>query len=196
MPHIDCYYEKQALIGDSHECGDTAVILHDTDMCFIALIDVLGHGPKAAKLASVIQTYLKTNCRNDLVVLLQELHEHIKGSRGCVVFIGRLEISTGTFSYTGIGNINAKWFAMNDATTLLCRDGIVGYSMATPRLTTIQLVPPDIIILTSDGVHSHINLFEYPELLHGNAQEIVREILLNFSKENDDASCLVLRYLR
>ncbi|WP_027183094.1 SpoIIE family protein phosphatase [Desulfovibrio inopinatus] len=196
MPHIDSHCANLALSGNPNESGDAGVIIADEDTCFIALIDVLGHGPKAAELASVVQDYLRAHNRENLDVLVQELHTHIKRSRGCVLFVGRLEIASGWFSFTGIGNINAKIFTMGDHRTLLSRDGIVGYSMATPRLTRVQITPRDVIILTSDGVRSHLNLFERPELLRGNAQNIAQQILSQFSKENDDASCLVLRYLK
>jgi len=187
---------KTALTGEVSECGDTGVIVQDDETCFIALVDVLGHGKDAATVAAVAEAFLAENCRKPVADLMQGLHERLKGSRGAVAFLGRLDLATGDFRFAGIGNISAKVFGTDDPRRLMSKDGVVGYMMSTPREQILRLIPRDIVMLCSDGVREHFDILEHPGLLRGSAENVVENMLSQLSKGDDDASCLVMRVLK
>ena len=80
--------------------------------------------------------------------------------------------------------------------SLLSKDGVVGYMMSTPREKSVRLLPRDIVVLCSDGVREHFDLYEHPGLLSGDAAAISGAVLDQLTKGGDDASCLVLRCLK
>jgi len=196
MPNADCHCRKRSMPGEEPACGDAGLIVADEAACFVALLDVLGHGPEAADVAGVAEAYLAGHCREPLTELMQGLHERLKGSRGLVAFLGRFELATGLFRYVGIGNIAARVYGPDDPVSLVSKDGVVGYMMSTPREKSVQLLPRDILVLCSDGVREHFDLYDHPGLLSGDAAAISGAVLDQLTKGVDDASCLVLRCLK
>ncbi|GAB6038473.1 hypothetical protein JCM15519_30320 [Fundidesulfovibrio butyratiphilus] len=191
-----CHCVKSALTGAPDECGDIGVIREGPDACFVALVDALGHGVAAAEVAALAEAFLAANPARELDALMNGLHDHLKGSRGAVAFLARLDLSTGELRYCGVGNITAKIFGADDPVRLISRDGIVGYMMSTPREGSHALGPGDILMLCSDGVRDHFELFDHPGLLRGQARDIAENVLQALSKGDDDASCLVMRVSR
>lgn len=188
-----CHLMKTALTGSPDECGDTGVIVQGPDTCFVALVDALGHGPPAAETAAPAEEYLKSNSALELADLMNGLHERLKGTRGAVAFLARLDLATGELRHCGVGNISAKIFGPDEPVRLSSRDGIVGYMMSAPRVASHTLAPGDILMLCSDGVRDHFELFDHPGLLRGQAQEIAENVMTALSKGDDDASCLIMR---
>jgi len=194
MESIDLGMCYQAMLGPESECGDIAVMKQYDNQCFIALIDVLGHGSVARKIALSAQDYLEENYKSMLIELMNGLHQHLKGTRGAVVAMCHLDILTGELTYVGMGNITVRIFSVKP-TRLTPKDGIVGYKMTNPRIINIKLHPKDIILMYSDGIKEHFDIFECAGLLKEDAQDIAIGILTQFGKKNDDESCVVLKYL-
>ncbi|EKO40523.1 MAG: Stage II sporulation protein E (SpoIIE) [Solidesulfovibrio magneticus str. Maddingley MBC34] len=196
MPRADCCCLVRGLPDEYPACGDVGVLVVDTEAAFVALVDVLGHGREADALATEIAAFLRDKSGGELPEVMQALHEHLKGSRGAVAFLGRLDLPTGLFAYVGIGNISAKVFGPQPALRLGSRDGIVGYMMGTPKLQSVRIAPRDIVLLCSDGIRDNFDPLEFPGIFRGEASDIAETVLQTLAKGNDDASCLVLRYLR
>lgn len=194
MADIDLGMCYRAMLGPEWECGDIAVVKHYDNQCFIALIDVLGHGSAARKIALLAKGYLEDNYKGVLIELMNGLHKHLKGTRGAVAAMCHLNILTGELTYVGMGNITVRIFGVKP-TRLTPKDGIVGYRMTTPQMLNIKLHPEDIILMYSDGIKEHFDIVECAGLLKEDAQAIARGILKQFGKKNDDASCVVLKYL-
>lgn len=194
MESIDLGMCYKAMLGPEWECGDIAVMKQYDNQCFIALIDVLGHGSAARKIALSAKSYLEYNYKGMLTELMNGLHEHLKGTRGAVAAMCHLDILTGELTYVGMGNITVRIFGVKP-TRLTPKDGIVGYRMTTPKMIKIKLHPEDIILMYSDGIKEHFDIVECAGLLKEDSQDIASGILKKFGKKNDDASCVVLKYL-
>ncbi|MBF0230772.1 MAG: SpoIIE family protein phosphatase [Desulfamplus sp.] len=193
MAKIDFHIAKRSLTGWEDECGDTGVAVVSDDQCFVALVDVLGHGKEAYDVALIAEKYLLENYHLNLIEIIKGLHEHLKGTRGAVAALCRINLNDGVLLYSGIGNINTRVLSSRNL-ILMPRDGIIGYMSSSPKERQLKLYSGDTLILTSDGVKEHINFGDYPELLKGSANEIANNMLDLFSKGNDDSSCIVLRY--
>ena len=193
MPQIDCHLEKSPMTGWENECGDTGVIKVYDNSCFFALIDVLGHGKDAHQVAILAENYLLDNHRRDLVDMMKGLHLHLKGTRGAVAALCRLSLADGKMQCVGIGNITTRLYGTAPG-SLVPRDGVIGYTMPTPKVQHAKLYPGDVIILSSDGVKEHFDPVFYPDLLKGSARKIASCLIELLGKKNDDASCIVLRY--
>ena len=195
MYKIDFHLRERALTGMDDECGDIGIVRVCGSECFMALIDVLGHGKAAFDIAVRAKSWLLDHYQlyPDLVALMKGLHAHLKGSRGAVATLCRLNLATGVLTYSGIGNISMRLFGRTHQ-RFLSKDGIVGYVMSSPMEKQGLLHPGEILVLSSDGIKEHFNVDDFPELLMGRAEEITARFFDLLGKNSDDASCIVLRY--
>jgi phosphoserine phosphatase RsbX len=194
VPDADCYMVRIPLTGRDDECGDAGVIEAREGERFLALVDALGHGRSAHEVAIRAVEHLKRNCHEDLVALLAGLHECLKGSGGAVAACCRLQLATGELRCAGMGNITVRVLGPRAARFVL-RDGILGHMISSPREETSALLPGDVLILHSDGIQEHFAAWECDALLTNAVETIAAGLVCRYGKRNDDASCIVLRYL-
>jgi negative regulator of sigma-B (phosphoserine phosphatase) len=194
MSKVDYYLVKRALTQRETECGDTGVIKEFDGQCFLALVDVLGHGSEAYTVALGAQKWLEQNYRQELIDVMDGLHAWLRGTRGAVAALCRLDVNTGKLIYVGIGNITVRVFGPRNS-RFVSRDGIVGYRMSTLKEQTLKLFAGDVLVMHSDGIKEHFELSKSPGILTGTAKSIAVGLLNQFGKRNDDASCIALRYL-
>jgi len=175
------------------ECGDTAVVKRIDDRLFLGMVDVLGHGREAYEVAEACKRFLEDHCDEPLVKLLQDLHQHIKSSRGAVAGLSVLETESDTLKFVGIGNITARTLGAKPG-RLISRSGVVGYMMPTPREESLTLSDGDILLIYSDGVKSHFEIEDWPQMRTSSAATLAHDIINLFGKDTDDAACIALRY--
>jgi serine phosphatase RsbU (regulator of sigma subunit) len=173
--------------------GDAVVIQPLDQGLFVAIVDVLGHGPEAHELTQVINTYLARYGTSDVSGLMTRLHQHLKGTRGAAVGLCAIDAATGRIDYAGIGNTAMRRFGKAE-TRLVSQDGVLGQNMRTPRPQTLQLEPGDLIVLYTDGVSNRFTADDYPGVLHHAPKEVASNIIQRFGKDYDDAACIAVRY--
>lgn len=193
MKKVESAIALRALLGDIKECGDIGFAHQDDNSCFLALIDVLGHGAEAHQVGLRAIEYLQNNYGKQISDILVGLHEHIRGSRGAVVAIVYLDIETGKLTYTGIGNITIRILGVR-ATRMVLKDGIVGYGEIKPKTQELSLLPGDILLMHSDGLKEHFDVYECQDLLTESVEDIANGLINRYGLRNDDSSCVVLKY--
>jgi len=193
MKKIEYAIKLRALLWDISECGDLGYIKEYNNKCFICLIDILGHGRNARRVAIDAEKYLEENYQCQLVDIMTGLHMHIHGTRGGVVLMCLLDIPTGKIQYTGIGNITGRIIGINQ-NRMLSKDGIVGFESIHPVIQECHLLDGDLLLLYSDGIIDHFNLLEHLELFIGDTETIVNKVINTLGKKTDDASCIALKY--
>ena len=184
----------KALQGD--QCGDSGITLEQKGILLCAVIDGVGHGPNAAIAAVTAKNYIEANSEATLTEILQGVHEVLKSTQGAVACLCRIDLKSGQLSMAGIGNITCRIFRGLDSERLLSREGILGYMVSTPREHRRKLDNAALLLMHSDGVREHFELFEYPDLLKGNAASVAARVVDTLGKNNDDASCLAVRFFR
>ena len=93
---LDFYLAKRPLPGHKEsECGDIGLIREFEQKVFIGLADVLGHDRDARRIAITIERYLEKNYRKDLIEIIQGLHVKILRTRGAVIAVCLLDVTTG-----------------------------------------------------------------------------------------------------
>ena len=190
---IDFHIEKKALTGKPDECGDTGFIKAYDNFCFLSLVDVLGHGKAAAQVALLSKEYLVHNYTKQLIEIINGMHVCLRGTRGAVAAACRLDIDTGVLQYSGIGNIHLRLFGTREE-TLVTKDGVIGYMMASPVQAQTRLIPGDILVMTSDGIKAHFDPNAYPGITTGHAKDICHNFITHLGKGSDDVSCIALRF--
>lgn len=190
---IDHAIAIRALLRDLTECGDTGMVLKCENRYFIALVDVLGHGAEARKIAAMAEECLRNSQGDDVREVMMSLHQALSGSRGAVASICSLDADTGKLTYTGIGNITTRIMGIKSA-RLVPKDGIVGFGSIRPQVREIFLMSGDTVILHSDGIREHFDMLDWPELYMDSAEKIAWGILQRYGDKGDDASCIALKY--
>ncbi|MCI5212244.1 MAG: hypothetical protein D3910_26460 [Candidatus Electrothrix sp. ATG2] len=193
MTDLEYHLTKFALLGSENECGDTGLIIERDKECFFALVDILGHGQEAHEVAELAEEYLQHHYGEPLLVIMQGLHDTLKGTRGGVAAIGRLDRRTGNLELVGIGNITVRIIGAQ-ATRFIMGDGIIGYIMSTPKKISTRLYSGDLLLLYSDGIKEFFDPDAIPGLLTHRIEEITDLIIQQFGKNNDDTSCIALRF--
>jgi len=175
-------------------CGDAAVIkkYENRTRCF--LFDALGHGREAWKSAELCISLVNDSNIIDFVALAKLIHNGIKAKRVRGVVAGFCEIdhSAQKMEYLAMGDISIRIFGPN-RTTLVSFPGIIGEVYRTPFVRKTDVFPGDIIVLNSDGIRNSVAENEIQKFLSGSAEETARQIVTNFRRETDDASCIVLK---
>jgi len=173
--------------------GDGALILDIPAYKFLALWDVSGHGKEAHELSTKVEGVVRYNCEKPPPILLHDLHEKFRGTRGLGAVIARLSLGTGWVEYEGIGNSALLHLHERGMRRLPLQEGVIGYQIRTPKLDRFQLHQGQSLIMHSDGIRTMRD--ELTVFQNTSAAQIAKKILSDFrSKQADDASCLVLRY--
>lgn len=190
---IDYYaYIKPKMTPE--KCGDTGLFIIEGNVLLFALLDVLGHGATAYKVAEKARIYLESNFNQDLVSVMKNLHQHLLGTIGLVGNLASLNLEDGTLSYVGIGNVRAKVYG-NERFSFVNRDGIVGYRMPEPKLKIVQINRGDSILMFSDGISNRdILLEEDLGFFNDSAKSTTTRIVTEMGNKNDDKACLIVKY--
>jgi len=173
--------------------GDAAVVRRLESGCFAAIVDVLGHGPDAHRVAAVVERFLGKHGSGDVAGLMQQLHELLRGGRGAAAGMCAIDSSSGRLSYVATGNTVLRCFGANER-RLVSQDGVIGQNMRTPRLQSLQLEPGDVVLLYTDGVRDRFTSEECPAVFHSDVDELAQTVVDRFGKDHDDAACVALRY--
>lgn len=172
--------------------GDGAFVEKNSEHLFLGIIDGAGHGPKAHKIAQSSCDFLKKNKHLELPNLMSELHEYLRGTIGGVSAIGKLDYQSLQFRYVSIGNIVIRRIGKSSK-RVVSQDGIIGYHIRTPQEKCMQLMLDDVLIMHTDGITSYFDENDYPKILRDDAETIAKTLINKFGKNNDDATCIVLR---
>ncbi|PCI80784.1 MAG: stage II sporulation protein E (SpoIIE) [SAR86 cluster bacterium] len=173
--------------------GD-AIFTKETERgLLIVVIDVLGHGEEAHELAAQITDYLETNYVDDIDKLIRLMHIYLKESRGAAAGLCFLNFETRKVSYVGAGNTVIRKFGSADA-SLMSQEGTLGLVVRNPIVSNMSISTEDVLLLYTDGITSHFRKEDYPRLVNDDVRKISNNIVRNFGKEYDDASCIALRY--
>jgi serine phosphatase RsbU (regulator of sigma subunit) len=173
--------------------GDVYVVRDLENALFVAIVDVLGHGPEAHELARLIDAYLTRYGSADVAGLVQRLHQHLKGTRGAAAGLCAVHAGNGRVDYVGVGNTVLRRFGDRE-TRLVSRDGVLGHTMRTPLQQTLDLSPGDVLVFYTDGVSDRFTIDAYPGILHHPPADIAHNVVARFGKNFDDATCVAVRY--
>jgi len=173
--------------------GDSYVVTHlGPDLTMAAVIDGLGHGSEANLASQLAREQIIMKLDLPVSVLMQHVHKSLKGTRGSTIGLVRLDTELRKLAYSGIGNIEGFLHTAEGKKNLMSYGGIMGHNMRTPRVFEFDFNPGDIICMYSDGITTHwksddVDWREHP-------QKCAEHIINQFSRANDDATVLIIRY--
>ncbi|MBI3622136.1 MAG: SpoIIE family protein phosphatase [Nitrospirae bacterium] len=183
--------------GVEAESGDCCVVQQSTRGALVAVIDGVGHGAEAARVARTAAAVLEKYADESVIELVQRCHRQLLSMRGAVMTLASFDAVDGTMMWLGVGNVEGVLLRTDPTATPniespVLRGGVVGYQLPPLRASVIPVRRGDTLILATDGIRSG---FAERSVLHDSPQKTADAILARHGKETDDALVLVARYL-
>ncbi len=175
-----------------HFSGDVALIHEHGAGTFLSIVDAVGHGRTAHHVATKIEKILRSEETNDLAALIQSLHRQLEGGPGAVIIAGFLDTETLVFTFVQIGDVHGKVFGPRRR-TLVGQPGMLGHAIRTPNIRSETLSAGDTLVLCTDGIIERYDLAEIQGQRTIPADALARQIVKQFGKDHDDATCIVVR---
>jgi len=164
--------------------GDAVLVRNDSEVCLLAVIDVLGHGPGAATVAEQALSFLSSAPLLEGVrPLVEGLHQALFGTRGAAATLCLLR--SGALEAAGVGNVSVRLFGTKLA--VLLSPGILGGRLRGLRVSRGELRSPTRLLLHSDGIRAE-HLHDRPP---GTPAEACDAILTQYGGDHDDATILI-----
>ena len=183
----------RAVAHGQHDSGDEYCVRSFDHRMLIAVIDGLGHGSAAADVARQGVRLLEQARTSDVVRLVHECHDGLRGSRGLVMSLAMFDGPASTMTWVGVGNVcGTLWRPHSpDRQTLLLRRGLVGDALPRLEVSVVPLTEGDTLVFTTDGVVENID----DRVMRGSSVQVIADrILAHGNKGRDDALALVARY--
>lgn len=182
------------VLSNDGECGDHYLVERFKDGALVAVVDGIGHGVEAAKVALKTISILKGQADAPVEDLVQQCHAALRGTRGAVLALASFNTRTRRMTWTGVGNVEGKLFSGAPSaapTTLLSSMGTLGQGTVEVRPSEVALKSGDTLILATDGVRSDFYLgVNFKKA----SKQLAEEILERSARRSDDALVAVARY--
>lgn len=171
--------------------GDVYVIQeYGQNHLLVSVIDGLGGGTEAAHAAELAAVILREYPERPLSELIQRSHTALRGTRGAVASLLRLDLQNRQATYVGVGNIGVHVYSRQSIKPI-SKNGILGYRL--PSLLELRYAydTGDLFVLYSDGVSN-----KFPQDgqidIRVPSQSIAEQILNTHGKHSDDATVVVI----
>lgn len=173
-------------------------LIHDLgEKLFVAVIDGLGHGPKAHEAAVTIKSVFKEQIEKGnlaLPMLFDLAHKRAAATRGGVVGAALVDYTRKRISFLGVGNIAMKCVGKNGNESPLSVDGIVGYTMDRKKLQDLPFEEGQVLIMHSDGVSERYGTAFVRANSSLPMQKLVQKIVDGFGRaDRDDVTFLAIK---
>ena len=180
----------QPFSGELH-AGDAALIHQTKESITCILLDITGHGLKAANLAKATLKHLNLSEVFTPSSYINQLHEILKNSLGAAASVLKVT-NCGKIHYCGVGNVLCKKISLQNV-EFVSKNGVLGQGFHSLFEQENNLEHGDLLIMTTDGVsvrYQHELNFYKNDTVESIAHTIVRD----HGKSTDDSGCIVLRY--
>jgi anti-sigma regulatory factor (Ser/Thr protein kinase) len=174
-------------------CGDGWYLTADTGRMRVCLVDGLGHGPDAAKVADAAAEAFIQSRTTDPALVLAQLNTALAGTRGGAAAVACLEGSSGQLSFSGIGNIAGRLLSPVASRGLASLPGIVGVQFRKAQTFDFPDSGAALLVLHSDGLQTRWDLQHYPGLIMRHPSLIAAVLLRDFDRGRDDSTLVLMR---
>jgi anti-sigma regulatory factor (Ser/Thr protein kinase) len=178
------------------QCGDAWGYSQAGRWQRLCLVDGLGHGTLAASAAAEAVRMFKTCPESDSPSdIITKAHAALKSTRGAVMAVVAIDTQSGAAIFSGIGNITAGIFWLEQSQRLSSAPGIVGFNIQSVRQHDYHWTPGSTLIMTTDGLSTRWNLSKVPGLLGKHPALIAAAMHRDFVRGSDDSAVVVAREL-
>lgn len=177
-------------------CGDAWASHDDAHGRSVIVVDGLGHGTDAAVAASEAIRQFRRNADQPPAELLQAVHQAMRHTRGGAVAVARIDWSSGTLAYAGLGNIaGAIVGADGQARRLVSHNGTAGH-VARKIQAFDYPCGGGTLVMHSDGIGSNWSLAGVAGVRDRHPIVLAAMVYRDARRSRDDATVVVTRTAR
>jgi len=173
--------------------GDAFVIKQWGESALVGVIDGLGHGQWAQRAAQTARRYVESHFAQLLGETFRGVGRSCRPTRGVVMALVRFDWAQEKLTFATVGNIEMRVFNSPEPVKFVIRRGIIGLNAPNPVVTEHHWEPSNIMVIHSDGVRTHWQWEDFPELANESATITAQRLLHVLAKEEDDATVVVAR---
>lgn len=187
-PSIEVWSASRPFSGEDRN-GDAWACWETPSGIRVAVIDGLGHGPRAAAAAAELERLLVEAADCGLEQLVERAAQRSRGSRGAVAML--VEVRERELSFVGVGNVEGRLLQAGREQRLLGARGFFGGPVGRARPQVLPLEPDWTLYLYTDGVSSRFPLAGPED--GREPQDVVDAILEGYGRATDDATVVMVR---
>ena len=171
-------------------CGDGWWIERRRRGWSAALFDGSGHGAPAWRAARTGLAVIQQDSTHEPLDILRAAHLALGSTRravGCVA-----AVRSNQLRFAGVGDIGGALVQTEGAQRLLPVHGTLGGNVRTLRCQQLDLTPPGVVVLHSDGLAARWSAGRYPDRVRRCAPLLAALLHRDFGRRHDDATVLIL----
>ncbi len=173
--------------------GDDFVVKSWVGKTLVGVIDGLGHGELAHQASLAARTFIESHYDLPLDTLFRGVGFSCQKTRGCVMALACFDWERKTIHFASVGNIEARVIGSPKTINFIVRRGIVGVNSPDPHVTVHGWEPDYMLALYSDGLISHWNWQDFPQLIDKPASQVAENLLHHLARPTDDATILIVK---
>lgn len=175
--------------------GDRAIIQTFGDILHVALVDVAGHGRRAAQIVEGLDQHMRQQGDLPATSWLYAAHQYLIGSSGAVGTVLRLDLSRGIGEIAGVGNVRCSWFGAA-AQSHVPNAGLLGVTLPRVETRPVQWHSGVLFALMTDGVRSEGWNALHREHSKHSCDGLVVQLTKRYQRRHDDAIAVCIRLER
>lgn len=183
---------NRAIHGE-RESGDMVLACRHGGSSLFVIADGTGHGAPAHVAAMAVRSVAEGGAWTDLPDFLRQAHARLAGTRGAAVGALLVDAASRRFTYAGVGNTTASR-EVGEPWRGVSREGVLGERLPSPFVQGGTLASGDLFVLCTDGVSSLDRSSMPARAARRDATGLATDIVSEFGRPHDDASCLVARW--
>lgn len=178
------------------ECfGDAWAVAEREGVLTALVVDGVGHGPQAADVSRLAVGHFYDHPGESPEETMAGVHEALRGSRGAVAGVARLDAAAGTLRWAAVGNVVGLLVAPGGEAVrrFVSHNGTLGHAADRIQEFEHACPPGSVLVLHSDGVATSWSLDDYPGLATRHPAVIAGVLHRDHRRGRDDATVLVVR---
>lgn len=175
------------------ENGDAFIVIQWEQFALAGVIDGLGHGPFAQRAGHTARQYVEQHFDQPLDSLFRGVQRACRATRGVVMALARFDMAEKKATFASVGNVEVRLFGSPEHFSLVVRRGVIGLNAPNPVLLEHPWGASCVLVIHSDGLRTHWNWNEFPELAQATPDAIAQRLLQVLGKLDDDATVVVAR---
>ncbi|MCW5812992.1 MAG: SpoIIE family protein phosphatase [Labilithrix sp.] len=183
-PRVTAAWISRPRVGEV-ESGDDVIVLERRDAVFLVVVDALGHGPNAARVARAATEWVRSTTDAATVLDISNgLHRALQGSRGAAALV--VAASAAGVEACGVGNVDLR--SVSGRLPFVLTPGVLGVRLRSPRSCRVDAPVAERFVMFSDGISGRFDLKALAAMSPG---EAATHVFAKHRHSHDDSTVLV-----
>lgn len=169
-------------------CGDRYLVENNSNGTLYVVIDAIGHGLEASRVADIALQSIKSTINMKLVNIIEAANSALIDTRGAVIYFVFYLPEKNKAYYYGLGNIRCLLIADAGVVKLTSIPGYFGQKKLAITLNEVEVTSEALLLMFTDGA-DEIKVETYSQLQKMNARHLINTLSSEWSGQ-DDICCL------